>query len=57
MVFVGLSDDNQTQLSFIRNPSSVRRPSFVSENVGINIGRRSAISFAGQVVITAKHQA
>ncbi len=44
MVFVGLSNENETRLSFVRNPFS----NDFEENVGINIGRRSAMSFAGQ---------
>jgi len=43
IVFVGLADDGSTKLSFIRNPFSN-----ADENVGINIGKRSAISFAGK---------
>lgn len=44
VVFVGLSECNETKLSFVRNPFSNN----FEDNVGITIGRRSLVSFAGQ---------
>ncbi len=43
-VFVGMSDENPTNVAFIRNPFSFD----VQDNVGIHIGRRSVMSFASQ---------
>lgn len=44
MVYVGSSNDDSTQLSFIRNPL----PHDVDGNVGINVGKRSVMSFASE---------
>lgn len=44
MAFVALSDECSTKMSFIRNPFSCD----CEENVGINVGKRSLVSFASQ---------